>query len=115
MVETLAALLSMDGHETRCAYDGESGLRLIKSEQPDLVFCDIGLPGELDGYAVARDVRKDAAINKTFMVALSGYGQGKDKKLASESGFDNHLLKPVDFKELTAMINAAQHSSRRES
>jgi PAS domain S-box-containing protein len=114
MVETLAALLAMDGHVIKCAYDGESGLNLIKSEQPDLVFCDIGLPGKLDGYAVASGVRKDATINKTFMVALSGYGQEKDKKLASEAGFDDHLLKPVDFKELTAMINAAEHSSRRE-
>ncbi|MDF3013715.1 MAG: two-component hybrid sensor and regulator, partial [Cellvibrio sp.] len=115
MVETLAMLLSLDGHEIKCAYDGESGLDLIKSEQPDLVFCDIGLPGGLDGYAIARGVREDTAINKTFMVALSGYGQEKDKKLAFECGFDDHLLKPIDFKGLAAMINAAEYSSHRAS
>lgn len=112
MVETLATLLAMDGHVIKCAYDGESGLNLIKAELPNLVFCDIGLPGKLDGYGVARGVRQDTAINKIFMVALSGYGQERDKKLAFESGFDEHLLKPVDFKELTAMINAAELSSR---
>lgn len=113
MVETLAALLSLDGHEVKCAYDGESGLQLVKSIKPDLIFCDIGLPGGCDGYAVARSVREDSAISNTFMVALSGYGQEKDKKLALESGFDEHLLKPVDFNGLTTMINAAANSLRR--
>lgn len=112
MVETLAALLALDGHSINYAYDGESGLQLIKTTRPVLVFCDIGLPGKLDGYAVARSVRADLAINKTFMVALSGYGQEKDKRLALESGFDDHLLKPVDFNGLTAMINAAERSRR---
>lgn len=113
MVETLAALLALDGHSVKCAYDGESGLDLIKAERPDLVFCDIGLPGERDGYAVARGVREDPAIDKLFMVALSGYGQEKDKKLARECGFDDHLLKPVDLNSLTAMINAAGRSVQR--
>lgn len=113
MVETLAALLSLEGHEVKCAYDGESGLQLVKSIKPGLVFCDIGLPGELDGYAVARSVREDPAINNIFMVALSGYGQEKDKKLALASGFDEHLLKPVDFNGLTSAINAAASSLRR--
>jgi PAS domain S-box-containing protein len=110
MVETLAALLSLDGHKVKCAYDGEAGLQLIRSAKPDLVFCDIGLPGALDGYAVARSVREDATMDKIFLVALSGYGQDKDKKLAFNSGFNDHLLKPVDFKGLTAMINAAGRS-----
>lgn len=113
MVETLAALLAMDGHKIKCAYDGDEGLDLIKSGKPDLVFCDIGLPGGLDGYAVARGVRAEPALAKTFMVALSGYGQEKDKQLAFECGFDDHLLKPVDFNGLTAMINAAGRSGHR--
>ncbi|PUA30480.1 MAG: hypothetical protein B0W54_08290 [Cellvibrio sp. 79] len=113
MVETLAALLSLDGHEVKCAYDGESGLQLIKMIKPNLIFCDIGLPGGCDGYAVARSVREDPLVNHIFMVALSGYGQEKDKKLALESGFDEHLLKPVDFSGLTTMINAAANSLRR--
>lgn len=115
MVETLAALLALDGHDVKCAYDGDSGLQLIKTAKPDLVFCDIGLPGAHDGYAVARSVREDPAIDQTFMVALSGYGQEKDKKLAMECGFDDHLLKPVDFKNLTAMITAAENAQRRNS
>lgn len=107
MVETLAALLAMDGHKVRSAYDGETGLQLIRSSKPQLVFCDIGLPGELDGYAVARKVREDPEVEKTFLVALSGYGQEKDRKLAFECGFNDHLLKPVDFTSLLSMIKAA--------
>lgn len=114
MVETLAALLSMDGHSVHCAYDGESGLELIKAVKPDLVFCDIGLPGELDGYAVARQVRTTPDVNKTFMVALSGYGQEKDKKLAFECGFDDHLLKPIDFSSLSLMISSAEQSATQK-
>lgn len=112
MVETLAALLSMDGHHVECAYDGTTGFELIKSAHPNLVLCDIGLPGGMDGYAVARKLRDDPDIQHTFLVALSGYGQEKDRKLAFECGFDDHLLKPIDFKSLTNMINAAEGSRR---
>jgi PAS domain S-box-containing protein len=108
MVETLASLLSMDGHQVKCAYDGESGLALIKTARPDLVFCDIGLPGKLDGYAIARHVREDHSTSHIFMVALSGYGQEKDKKMAIECGFDEYMLKPIDFDGLIKMISAAR-------
>jgi nitrogen-specific signal transduction histidine kinase/CheY-like chemotaxis protein len=110
MVDTLATLLSMDGHQVKCAYDGESGLALIKTARPDLVFCDIGLPGNMDGYAIARCVREDAGTHNIFMVALSGYGQEKDKKMAIECGFDEYMLKPIDFNGLMKMICAAQRT-----
>lgn len=107
MVETLSDLLTMDGHQVKCAYDGESGFKLIQLEKPDLVFCDIGLPGQLDGYAVARSVRADPAIRQTFIVALSGYGLERDRRLAFEAGFNEHLLKPIDFAAMDRMVKAA--------
>ncbi len=115
MVETLAALLRMDGHNVHCAYDGVTGLPLINSVKPNLVLCDIGLPGELDGYAVARAVRDNPDLDQVFMVALSGYGQEKDRKQAFDCGFDDHLLKPIDFKTLTTMIKAAEPGRRQKA
>ncbi len=112
MVQTLADLLSIDGHHVTYAYDGESGLQLIRSLTPDLVFCDIGLPGALDGYDVARSVRADKLIGNTFIIALSGYGQERDRQLAAEAGFNQHLLKPVDFTMLTAIIRQTDNSQQ---
>lgn len=108
MVETLANLLSIEGHFVTCAYDGESGLKLIKTEKPDLVFCDIGLPGEMDGYAVAQHVRADNSVKNTSLIALTGYGQESDRKSAFAAGFDDHLVKPIDFRALFTLINTTR-------
>ena len=107
MVESLAALLTVEGHEVRGTYDGESGIDLIQSEKPDLVLCDIGLPGARDGYAVARAIRAAPSLSLTYLVALSGYGQEQDRRLSKESGFDDHLLKPVNLSDLAVAIAAA--------
>lgn len=110
MVATLAALLEMEGHRVLTAFEGDSGIALIAAEKPDLVFCDIGLPGDKDGYAVARLLRSQPALASTYIVALSGYGQEKDKRLALEAGFNEHLLKPVDFKSLAEIIAVASQA-----
>lgn len=110
MVETMVVLLTMEGHEVKSAYDGESGIHLIKSERPDLVLCDIGLPNGKDGYAVARAIRSDPTFAATTLIALSGYGQEEDKQLSRAHGFDGHLLKPVDFNELADLIRATGSS-----
>lgn len=107
MLQTLNALLLMEGHEVTTAEDGESGLEIIRTTGPDLVLCDIGLPGLLDGYAVARAVRADPHLATMNLVALSGYGQERDRQRAKDSGFDNHLLKPLNFGELAEVIAAA--------
>jgi PAS domain S-box-containing protein len=104
MLQTLSTLLNMEGHEVETAEDGESGLEAIRAQSPDLVLCDIGLPGALDGYAVARAVRADAQLAQVYMVALSGYGQERDRQRAKASGFDNHLLKPLNFGELAKLL-----------
>lgn len=104
MLQTLSALLLMEGHQVTTAADGESGLELIRATRPNLVLCDIGLPGALDGYAVARAVRADDALAGVSLVALSGYGQERDRQRAKDSGFDNHLLKPLNFGELAKLL-----------
>jgi PAS domain S-box-containing protein len=111
MLQTLSTLLLMEGHEVTTAADGDCGLDLIRATQPDLVLCDIGLPGSLDGYAVARAVRADPNLAGIHLVALSGYGQERDRQMAKDSGFDDHLLKPLNFAELAHVIASASARS----
>lgn len=102
--ETLSALLTMEGHRVKTAADGDSGVDLVLELKPDLVICDIGLPGGKDGYAVARTLRDTPSLKGLCLVALSGYGQDQDRKKARDSGFDRHLLKPVAFTQLQEVI-----------
>ena len=89
-------VLTADGHEVHEAADGEQGLELAERVRPDLVLVDIGLP-KIDGYEVARRLRaRQLSIGKRWrLVALTGYGQPEDVRMAHEAGFDAHLVKPV--------------------
>jgi two-component system CheB/CheR fusion protein len=93
--ESLALLLRFQGHEVEVAFDGPSALDTAGSFHPDVVLLDIGLPG-LDGYQVASQLRQRHGTSKALLVALTGYGQEDDQRLAREAGFDHHLTKPVD-------------------
>jgi CheY-like chemotaxis protein len=99
----LRMLLETYGYQVATAADGLSALRAIEVEQPDVAFVDIGLP-ELDGYGVARQVRKTDATRETYLVALTGYGQPADRKKARDAGFDGHLTKPVRMDDLLGIL-----------
>lgn len=101
MLATLEALLHLEGHEVVAARDGPSGFEAVTATQPDLVICDIGLPGSMDGYALARAIRASERISQVLLVALSGYSQGSESR---DSGFDRHLLKPLDIDELRHLL-----------
>jgi two-component system CheB/CheR fusion protein len=94
--ESLRLFLDLTGHEVTVAHDGAEGVARARDTQPEVVLCDIGLPGEMDGYAVARALRSDPELSVTRLIALTGYGQAEDRRLASEAGFDLHLTKPTD-------------------
>ena len=94
ILDTTRALLEQWGHEVIAAADGRSGLRLALRARPDVAFIDIGLP-DVDGYDVARRLREDARMHKVRLVALSGYGQKKNRDRAFEAGFDAHIVKPA--------------------
>jgi CheY-like chemotaxis protein len=83
----------------RVARDGRSGLELARELRPDIVLCDIGLP-DIDGYEVARTLRRDDALRGTRLIALTGYAQPEDRQRAREAGFDAHLAKPPDIDAL---------------
>jgi PAS domain S-box-containing protein len=94
--ESLRMLLELQGTTVDVAVDGASGLKRVREFRPDVVLCDIGLPGDMDGYAVAKAVRASPDLSRIHMIALTGYGQEEDKVRAREAGFDLHMTKPVD-------------------
>ena len=93
--DSLRMLLELSGCEVRVAYSGPDGVRLAREWRPEVVLCDIGLPG-LDGYAVAGELRHDPATAGARLIAVTGYGQEDDRQRARQAGFDYHLTKPVD-------------------
>jgi two-component system CheB/CheR fusion protein len=92
-VDALSMLLELEGHAVQVAYDGSAGLALIESVGPDVVLCDIGLPG-LDGFQVAQAAQR--MVRVPLLVAISGYAQPGDADRARAAGFDHYLVKPVD-------------------
>jgi signal transduction histidine kinase/ActR/RegA family two-component response regulator len=103
--EMLQMMLELAGHEVALAHDGDDGVVLAERWKPDVVLSDIGLPGTIDGYGVARALRRKASSN-LLLVALSGYGQEQDKERARAAGFDAHMTKPVDAHALIRLLAA---------
>ena len=101
--ESLAMLLQLIGHEVEVAFDGADGLAKARNQHPEVVLCDIGLPG-MDGYAVARALRAAPETSSAFLIALTGYGQDDDRRRALEAGFDAHLTKPANLEELRRLL-----------
>jgi CheY-like chemotaxis protein len=103
--ESLAQLLTLWGHRVEVASDGPSALRIADTMSPELVLLDIGLPG-MDGYQVAAALRAtDPRTAGTHVVAVSGYGQARDRERSREAGFDAHLTKPVDIARLRQLMS----------
>ena len=101
--EILAKLLRMPGHDVRTAYTGPTALEAAAAHPPDVVLLDIGLPG-LNGYEVARRLRLDPQLKGVRLVAMTGYGDEADRRLAQEAGFDRHVVKPVDFPKVEELL-----------
>jgi CheY-like chemotaxis protein len=87
----------MDGHEVQLAADGKEGLSKLAGWRPEVALVDVGLPG-LDGYEVARQARSLGLGGR--LVALTGYGQKRDRERSRAAGFDLHLVKPVSYADL---------------
>ena len=99
----LRLLLEQTGHEAVEAVDGIDGVQLALSRRPDVAIIDIGLPG-INGYEVARRLRALPMSGTIALIALTGYGQDEDRRRALQSGFDRHLVKPVDAERLTQAL-----------
>jgi CheY-like chemotaxis protein len=104
--ESMRLLLKHLGHEVKVAHSGPTGVLVASEWLPEVVLCDIGLPGGMDGYGVARALRENSQLEGLLLIALTGYGRGEDQLLAKEAGFDRHMTKPVDFALLRTMIDS---------
>jgi len=100
--DALAELLRDYGHEVHAAHDGPSAIEQAALHQPDIVLLDIGMPG-FDGYEVARRMRTQLGLKAT-LVALTGYGEARHRRLSREAGFDQHVTKPVDIRKLETLL-----------
>ena len=101
--ELLALMLAQAGYSTQVAHDGPSALAAVESWHPEIVILDIGLPG-MSGYDVARALRNEGGAADLSLVALTGWGTERDKRDAVEAGFDAHLTKPVDARDLQRVL-----------
>ncbi len=102
--DTLAALLSFEGYETCVAHDGPTGLARFDERAPQIVLLDIGMPG-MDGYQVARELRSRAEGRRARIIALTGWGSERDRQRTKEAGFDEHLVKPIEFDQLVHLLH----------
>jgi two-component system CheB/CheR fusion protein len=93
--ETFRMMLELAGHKVLEAEEGHSGLKLLRSELPDIAVIDVGLPG-IDGYKIASRFRQDPQSRGVMLVALTGYGTPEARERSRAAGFDHHLIKPID-------------------
>jgi CheY-like chemotaxis protein len=101
--ESIAMLLSLEGHEVMSVHHAQHALEAVGSFRPHVVLLDIGLPG-MDGYEVARRLRSSRSSDSLRLVAVTGYGQQSDRDRAREAGFDLHLVKPVEPEALHSVL-----------
>jgi CheY-like chemotaxis protein len=100
---SLAMMLSIMGHETRTAHDGESAVATAESFLPEVILLDIGLP-KLNGYEVAQRIREQPWGTSMFLIAVTGWGQDEDRQRSSEVGLNVHMVKPVEPAALEQLL-----------
>lgn len=102
-----AGLLRVVGHVVTIAHDATDAVALARDFHPDVVFLDIGLQGECDGYVVAQRLRAQPGLEHMVLVALTGLDDDGERQRSIEAGFDYHLVKPVGLDSLQSVIQAA--------
>lgn len=100
---TLSLLLQLGGHTTTLAHDGPEALKVAAEFKPDIVLLDLGLPG-MDGYEVARRLRRMPELGRPVLAAVTGWGGPEDRARTKQAGFDEHLTKPVDISMIELLL-----------
>ena len=108
--ESMSTVLRLMGNEVRTVHDGEQAVEEAAAFRPDMVLLDIGMP-RLNGYDAARRIRAERWGKSIMVVAMTGWGQDEDKRLASEAGFDRHFTKPVNPADLEQLIAGLRSGS----
>ena len=101
--ESLAQIIKLWGHDSRIAYSGPEAISLAREYGPDVILLDIGLPG-MDGCDVARVLRNDPRCRGAVLLAMTGYDRDEDRQRVRDSGFDRHLVKPLELDALEALL-----------
>jgi CheY-like chemotaxis protein len=109
--DSLRVLLEVFRHEVRVVYEGAAGLEVARAWRPDVVLCDVGLPG-VEGYEVARALRRDPTTAPVRLIATSGFGSDADQQQCRDAGFDLHLVQPVHLDDLKRAL-AGVHTGGR--
>jgi CheY-like chemotaxis protein len=105
---TLQQMLELWGYEPQVAPTGPAALTIARDYHPEVVLCDIGLPG-MDGYQVAAELRRDPATASALLIALTGYGRAEDRSLGETAGFDHYLVKPVSPDALLELLAGVRY------
>jgi two-component system CheB/CheR fusion protein len=111
---SLQEVLELGSHAVSVAHTGPEGLEKARAFDPDIVFCDIGLPG-MDGYQIARSIRADPELKSLVLVALTGYAGPEDVSRSREAGFDYHLAKPASLERLEQIVAGGAGAGARLS
>jgi two-component system CheB/CheR fusion protein len=101
--ESLTALLRVYGHDAQLVHDGPAALEVVPSFKPSVIFLDIGMPG-MDGYEVARRLRRMPETADVLIIAVTGFARDEDRHRSQAAGFDRHVTKPLDPRSLPALI-----------
>ncbi|MDI1444041.1 PAS domain S-box protein [Polyangium sp. 6x1] len=112
--ETLREALGMGDHVVEVAFAGPEGIEKARRFEPDVVLCDIGLPG-MDGYGVARTMRADPKLRSVYLVALSGYALQEDVERSKQAGFDRHMAKPPSLPALEKLLAEVGRGKLKEA
>ena len=111
--DSTAAILGTSGHEVEVAYSAQTALKIAVEYRPDIVLLDIGLP-DMDGYEVAKHLRQTPELKEMRLIAITGYGQQSDRQRSREAGFDEHVVKPVEWRKLEELLAALMKRPRSE-
>ena len=111
--ESLAEVLRMEGHDVSLAFDGEAALQQYKEQAPEVVLLDIGMP-RMTGNEVASAIRASPGGDSTLLVAITGWGQERDRAAAKKAGFDFHFTKPVDPDHVLRLIEDPEAARQTE-
>jgi len=105
--------LTVEGHDVRLAFDGQTAIAAAEVFKPEALVLDIGLPGR-NGYEVARIVRQLPGLADVVIIAATGYGQDVDREKGREAGFDHYFVKPIELDDLmrALAVGRTEHQQR---
>jgi len=108
---TLMMALQIHEHQVQIAHEPQAALELAFASKPEVILLDIGLPG-MSGYEVARRLRQDPALDRTIIIAITGYGQDEDRRRSADADIDFHLVKPVDMSVVNELLREGQRARK---